>query len=468
MRDVILYMFDRCLLLFIPTAVIYLILLGVYYFIKRPEKQSISKFFLYFLLIYYLVCVIGITLIFESRTQVNLLQNFYNINWIPFDFVKNGYKELLEQFVWNIIMFVPYGILLPAVIKDKFNRWLLILGTTFIASFLIEFLQYLSGRNTDINDIIANVMGGVTGYALFSIYLFLKNKKTTHKMHKKNVVISFVLAILIPFSIPVTYKIYESTLPYGFISNHYICLPSDAIINTSISNSHSQMMVYKEIPVDSEEKLNEITKKFGINSKYLTDSNGQPVGTSVQLDSGEIINIGLNTSQGYTWYMNIQDPQINDKTRLTTNQLVNKAIAWLNEKGFDVTEDMITSEKAYDKVYIIIFDGFKAKEEMRRIYGNLIIQMDEYGNVFDLEDNRIYFEEFEMSEVTSSKEAIERAKSLPSDSVQRKDVILNEIALDYMHFNNDSYLLPVWRLEGTYRNEDNQIVSWISYVSAIK
>lgn len=67
----------------------------------------------------------------------------------------------------NILLFIPYGYLLPMVWEKSRNWWkCLLLG--FGTSLLIETLQLVSGRGVfQTDDIITNTMGALLGYILF-------------------------------------------------------------------------------------------------------------------------------------------------------------------------------------------------------------------------------------------------------------------------------------------------------------
>lgn len=68
----------------------------------------------------------------------------------------------IKDFLVNIAMFVPGGILLA--VAHAGYRWACIVGA--LGSLTIEVTQYLtaSGRTADINDLLANTAGCIIGY----------------------------------------------------------------------------------------------------------------------------------------------------------------------------------------------------------------------------------------------------------------------------------------------------------------
>ncbi|MEV5150276.1 VanZ family protein [Streptomyces sp. NPDC052727] len=70
----------------------------------------------------------------------------------------------------NILMFMPLGTLLPLL--TRVNSTARAVGVSALASLCIELTQLLSyvlfhnGRAVDVNDLLANTLGGLFGYVL--------------------------------------------------------------------------------------------------------------------------------------------------------------------------------------------------------------------------------------------------------------------------------------------------------------
>ncbi|MCE5235661.1 MAG: VanZ family protein [Clostridiaceae bacterium] len=96
----------------------------------------------------------------------------YALNLRPFIWVREVYAmgaaKMFEQLLTNIVMFVPYGLLLPMVfdkLKKPMYTALVVLATTLA----IETIQYFMGRSADIDDVIMNAVGGIAGYFLYAL-----------------------------------------------------------------------------------------------------------------------------------------------------------------------------------------------------------------------------------------------------------------------------------------------------------
>ncbi|MGN0136324.1 VanZ family protein [Anaerotignum sp.] len=70
------------------------------------------------------------------------------------------------QFLLNIVMFLPLGVLLPLLWK-RFSSWKKTAGFGFLFSLLIEISQLFCFRITDLNDLLMNTLGAVLGWCIW-------------------------------------------------------------------------------------------------------------------------------------------------------------------------------------------------------------------------------------------------------------------------------------------------------------
>ena len=74
-----------------------------------------------------------------------------------------------RQILYNILAFVPFGILLP-MLGRRFQRLKIVLLCGFLLSGLIESAQFLFHLGwCDIDDVINNTAGAVIGYGIWHI-----------------------------------------------------------------------------------------------------------------------------------------------------------------------------------------------------------------------------------------------------------------------------------------------------------
>lgn len=132
-----------------------------YFIWSKIQKKSytLKHYFLFYVLDVYLLEVLLITRIISSY---GWHFNFGNYNLQP------NIKEFAFQNILNVIMFLPFGLLLPCGCR-KNSYWKIILSG-LIFSLGIETIQlFFVGRLADINDILANTLGTVIGCGLHRI-----------------------------------------------------------------------------------------------------------------------------------------------------------------------------------------------------------------------------------------------------------------------------------------------------------
>ncbi|MBE5962350.1 MAG: VanZ family protein [Lachnospiraceae bacterium] len=90
-----------------------------------------------------------------------------------------GQDPMSRSFVIeNVIMFIPFGMLVPAV-WDKMRAFHRCLLAAFISTVAIETMQLITQRGyCQLDDVVMNTLGGAIGYGIF--YLFHKVAKYMH------------------------------------------------------------------------------------------------------------------------------------------------------------------------------------------------------------------------------------------------------------------------------------------------
>lgn len=167
------------------------------------KRERIKTVFLYGVFICYILFLIKLLIL----SRVSLLDLFNSqrtlnrsINLIPFHSITeyiSGSTANLKRFafsnvVGNIVIFIPLGIYLPLLKKDK--RVITNLLFIFIVSLFVEIIQGLLGIGaSDIDDIILNSLGGLVGILGYKFLLFiLRDEK------KVRVAITILSAIGLP------------------------------------------------------------------------------------------------------------------------------------------------------------------------------------------------------------------------------------------------------------------------------
>ena len=165
---------------FYNVAAIGTLLLVIYIltdFFRNKTKNILSRLIMY-TFIFYLLNVAQIT----TRGIVFPPQNDFTpgLQLVPFYFIGDWfnlyYSSGFDWFFWNsvklsiynVIMLIPLGIYLSWLFKVK--RLSKAISVVFLASFTIEtsqlvlgYLGFVMGRTFNVDDLILNTLGGVTG-----------------------------------------------------------------------------------------------------------------------------------------------------------------------------------------------------------------------------------------------------------------------------------------------------------------
>lgn len=121
---------------------------------------------------------------------IRLPNNEYSAYLVPFwsyvELIHTHNTELLFEIIGNILIFIPFGFLLPICgIKGKKELWVTIL-TGFIFSLSLEILQFITKLGTfEFDDIFNNLLGVIIGSVFIgsvrNIMLFVIKKREKKK-----------------------------------------------------------------------------------------------------------------------------------------------------------------------------------------------------------------------------------------------------------------------------------------------
>ena len=126
---------------------------------------------------------------FSEAYGRNIISEDYRYNLRPFhEFYRFftyrnivGFRAFAMNLFGNILIFMPFGCLLPAV-SVRCRKWAFAVSRAFCLSLMIETAQLLLKVGSfDVDDLILNTLGGLLGYAVFwtadRIRRYLMNKR---------------------------------------------------------------------------------------------------------------------------------------------------------------------------------------------------------------------------------------------------------------------------------------------------
>ena len=165
-------LFDLNLSVFIGGLVVVCLLFLLFKRNKNIPKISVTIGSL--LLFYYVYLtfynIVGIPSVGEMNRLAGFGESVVNPNiyLIPFG------EGIELSFILNIVLFVPIGFLV-SVISPSLRKWNRVAMLTLQMSLIIEISQIFTlARATDINDLIANTLGGIVGYLSYVLLSRMK------------------------------------------------------------------------------------------------------------------------------------------------------------------------------------------------------------------------------------------------------------------------------------------------------
>lgn len=230
--------------------------------LKKQQTLTFGKIVLLIILFSYIFVVVGATILLRNSSK-ELVERFnlylfsqYRSAWYNYSAAE------WRNIVLNIVMFIPFGILLPLLYPKLRGSWRVI-GICFCGTFLIEVCQLVTKRGIfEIDDIIHNVLGALIGYGLFCCVFVL--------MYSRPVQIRKLILALIPLFATITifgvimviYQLKE----FGIMTQTYayrIDMESvDLSYETEFSDEYGQAMIYSTSGLASDQQIKTFANDF--------------------------------------------------------------------------------------------------------------------------------------------------------------------------------------------------------------
>ncbi|MGF7228588.1 MAG: VanZ family protein [Candidatus Saccharibacteria bacterium] len=152
----------------------------------------------------YLLVLLWLVLFKFSADPLSVLAHYQtrSLNLVPF---AGAYRGHLNEMSYNVIAFVPLGLLLAINIK-RLNFWrMLAYICTFSVAIEIAQFVFAIGR-TDVTDVITNTLGGFIGLGLYRIgQRYIDGEKLDRCIVVTTLVLSTLLLLLRVFVFRVRY-----------------------------------------------------------------------------------------------------------------------------------------------------------------------------------------------------------------------------------------------------------------------
>lgn len=222
---------------------------------KRQISFSLQKWILPCLFLIYLLTVLGMTLFTRSNTMgradLHLFTSYINA-WNRFS------ADAWRMPLYNILMFVPLGLLLP-LLHPVFRRMPVTLLAGAGLTTVIECTQYATQTGIfELDDLLNNFLGAWIGWGMIMAILILANP-----LLKKRKKIRLILGYLFPFYAVVmittgVFVLYQKQ-PWGNLENGpvYLWNMDQVKVTTeiSLSDQRQQAYLYERITLSEAEMI---------------------------------------------------------------------------------------------------------------------------------------------------------------------------------------------------------------------
>lgn len=168
-------------------------LLGIFFFLlylKAPKygraikrRPTIEEILFGILLSFYFVMLFGVTLL--NRTPEAKIDIDLELFWSYKKTIQDVDIALGRQIIYNIIAFIPFGILIPSIYTNMRN-WRKMMFWSMALSMFIETSQLIFRCGLcELDDVFNNTLGAMIGFTLF-LLLPKKKKKQKKSLQIKN------------------------------------------------------------------------------------------------------------------------------------------------------------------------------------------------------------------------------------------------------------------------------------------
>jgi len=424
----------------------------IYQKIMKGEKRITKrKMALYGITILYLAIVFGA--VFLNRASIYNTPNLHLFSsyWEAYHNMK---PSLVRNIILNILLFVPFGFLLPHY-SDKFKKAYTTIFIGFCVSVSIELLQYITKIGIlELDDILNNTIGVWIGYGLYKTIYVLKHKEKR----------SYLLVYLLPiFLCGITYAsiwgIYQAK-EFGNldIEANYRLAVKQAKIETEIEleqNPTIQPIYYAKTLTEAEtrQKAEDLFAKLG--TKIKEEDTDLYESTAIYYSENRAYSVwveyqgGRYTFTDFTGFGKDQKPSFQAGS---TREEVEQALA---KPGISIPSQAEFREEQRQYVFSVT----RQEIEGSVIDGNIWVTYNDDGSISKMNHNLITYEPVTEKEIRSLADAFAEIQKgnfqwWKKDKIQ--SIIVQAVELKY-RLDTKGYYVPYYEFSAKINEEEAKI-----------
>ena len=438
---------------FITLGIIVVALIGVillvYNLIAKFGKQKkvsipMGRLLLYAVFIVYIVVVVGATMLrYRMHSFAGGIGEIYPLFY--------SYKEAWKHFsarewrniILNIMMFVPFGFLLPLVSK-KFQAFWKTYLAGLLFTFLIEMTQLLFNLGIcELDDFMNNTVGAMIGYGFYRLFVFVVNKWKKQETKALSTVCFQIPVFVTLISFALILGIYEKK-ELGNLPSSYIVRQRDVRVTTELelSSDENTALVYRTSVAnvkDTREMAEEIFGRFGLGIDESRTDIYEDTAIYYSEDNNRL-NIRINYA-GQTYRFTDYDALYHNDERMENKSNVSEGelIQALEKMGVMIPKGAVFEEKK-EEYY---FTADKIVKDGKMYDGSIHCEYTTDGMISHLTNSIIEYEEYKSFPIISEKEAFDRLKEGYFCWYGSNDLEVLEVELSY-ELDTKGYYQPVY------------------------
>lgn len=455
--DIVSYLKEYILFGIVLVVLFFIGYIVIYKKIMKGKKSiKKDKLILYGISIFYIGILLGA--VFLNR---NALYGAANLH--IFSSYREAYNKmelsLVRNIILNILLFVPFGFLLP-IYTDKLKKLYKVVLLGFLVTLIIETIQYIARIGIfEIDDIFNNTIGVLIGYCVFMIYKCLRDKKN----------IKYIAFYIMPIFITIfgflgMYLKYQGqelgnlSIEYNYRLNmKNVNIQNEIILSDKREN---QDVFYKKILTQDEtRKLAEnifaqIETNISQNDTIIYEN------TAIYYADDRKYSLWIDYKGGtysYTDFSQFSHDEGNERTKKIGVSREEIEIA-LQKLGIQIPKK---AEFKEDENGNYVFLVKMQLQEDKLINGNITCSYYTDGKIKKLENNLVEYEKVKSMEIISKQEAYNRILDgkFQYDEYyigKIKDMIIENVSLGYS-LDSKGYYVPIYVFNCKLNNRDTKI-----------
>lgn len=445
----------------IVALFVIVLFLGYYFFYYKKHQNkrlNIRKMLMYGAFICYMVVVVCVTMlrggVFWQQSRVMPLFYSYREAWNSFAAVD------WRNIILNILMFVPFGFLLP-FLSERFQKF----WTTYLAGFLftllIESVQLIFKIGVfECDDLMNNFLGAMIGYGCYRIVRFVIEKVKRKEGKVLPMLCAQIPTVTVIALFAVIFGVYNGK-ELGNLGCDYILKLKNVEVESEITFSAEKdtAMVYQLSVSDSEEtrKLaEEIFGKMGLeiddSRTILYDDTAIYYSTDTNEDSKSLWIDYMGNTFSYTDFARFTEE---DEAEIEQNTGADESEIRSVLESMGIYVPMVASFQYDEKNACYLFAANSDIEDQKLYQGSVTCEYAINGKMLDIQYCMYEYEAYKEFPIISQQEAFEKLEDgmfqyTQADSYEIK---VEQILLEY-HTDSKGFYQPVYQFVGTVNGEE--------------